>query len=463
MTAPHAKRRAVLIAWSAIADDPRVRRMGDALCARGWEVTGLGHAGARSAPPDWPILTTSPMPTRRTDLGALARAERVAGKAGAAILLPAELAARAARPRAGLWLRRIRLMLNTEERPLRHSVRIAADVCARFSAPRRTLLERRLVSFHRLAPQLAELEALAISQTGPALFIANDWWTLPAAARGADAVGGAVVYDSHELAGEEYAHDPIWREFQKPIIDAIEGEFIRRAAFVTSVSAGIAERLASHYALDAQTATLRNAPEYQATAFRPTGERVRALYHGILAEGRGLEAAIDSVASWREEFSLHIRGPASPADYADVLRRRAAAAGVADRVVFHEPVPVGDLVRAAAPFEIGLMALPGHSDQNRHALPNKLFEYLMAGLALAVTDLPEMARLVSETKAGVTIADATPAAIAAAINGLNRPALDVMRRRALEAAKTLNWENESPPVIAAYERIYDERARRAAA
>jgi hypothetical protein len=59
-----------------------------------------------------------------------------------------------------------------------------------------------------------------------------------------------------------------------------------------------------------------------------------------------------------------------------------------------------DLVREAAAFDVGLFALPRHSNHNRYALPNKFFEYSMAGLALCVSDLPEMGALVRRDQLG---------------------------------------------------------------
>lgn len=451
-------KRAHLISWSAIADDPRVRRMGDSLHAAGWTVVGVGHAGARSAPPPWRVVEVSvPKPLDPAQ-------ERVVGRAMAACLAPVEGALRLAKSPSAAYFANARLRLRTLPRPLTSTAvavalrigRAAADLT---EAPE----ERRLKRYWRLSPVTRGLKAAALGLESPALWIANDWWTLPAAAAGVAATGGVLVYDSHELATEEYAENPEWVRFRKPIVDAVEAHHIRSAALVSSVSPGITEHLRALYDLKVPTLTLRNTPAYQPIPFRPTGARVRVLYHGILSPGRGLEATIDSVALWRPELELALRGPSSPPDYVDGLRKRAMATGVANRVSFLDPVPMTELVTAAAPYDIGLMALPAHSLHNRHALPNKLFEYLMAGLALAVTDLPEMARLVGETKAGVLVADTSPEAIASALNPLTSARLDEMRRASLEAAKRLNWEAEAPPVLAAYDRLAATFAEPAAA
>ena len=108
------------------------------------------------------------------------------------------------------------------------------------------------------------------------------------------------------------------------------------------------------------------------------------------------------------------------------------------------------LVREAAQFDVGFFALPGHSRHNEFALPNKFFEYVMAGLALCTTDLPEMARLIREYDLGVTIAAVEPNAIAAAVNALDPDRIDRFKRNALRAARELCWERESERLVAAY-------------
>ena len=58
------------------------------------------------------------------------------------------------------------------------------------------------------------------------------------------------------------------------------------------------------------------------------------------------------------------------------------------------PVAPDALVAALAPYDIGLVIDRLDTDNTRLALPNKLFEYLMAGLAVAVPRAPAMAELV---------------------------------------------------------------------
>lgn len=156
------------------------------------------------------------------------------------------------------------------------------------------------------------------------------------------------------------------------------------------------------------------------------------------------------MAQWRPEFNLTIRGPTSE-DYRAELEKEIDRAGVRGRVTLAPAVPMIELVREAAEFDVGLFALPGHSKHNQFALPNKFFEYVMAGLALCVSDLPEMSALINQHKLGVLLDRSEPASIAAAINALTPVQIDAFKRNSLATARSLCWESERERMLVAYE------------
>lgn len=327
-------------------------------------------------------------------------------------------------------------------RKLRHACQTALD--PRHAQAAYWALDRRFAALRDLA-----------GQHKVDIWLANDWQMLPIARQLAEQQGVSFAYDTHELAVHEYAHRWLWSLFQRPLIAAVEREGIAKAVLVSCVSPGIADFLQSHYGLSKRPTVVRNMPSYEAHPLRSCCETIEVLYHGVVSPGRGLEVCIESVASWRPEYRLTIRGPAS-ASYRAELLRRAKDVGVEERIVFAPPVPMLGLVKEAARFDIGLFALPDHSRQNVLALPNKFFEYMMAGLALCVSDLPEMSALLRQHDLGRSIPAVTPAAVAAAINGFNRADVEHHKAKALEAARTLNWETEGGRYFAAVAEVLRE-------
>jgi hypothetical protein len=415
-----------LLSNSVIVDDPRIRRQGDAFALAGWQVWAIGLPGGRSGATDWPILDGSQA------------ASDTAPSAGSIPLSGFDRAQR-------LWKRALPHALHPVARPL---LGLAwRGVAASRSLRARSSLENALALYWKNR-QFVQIYERARS-IRPDIWLANDWNMLPVAARLAEETGTIFGYDSHEFATSEYEERASWRLLHKPMISLIEGHFIRKASCVSTVSSGISEALFALYELREKPLTIFNSPALDVAPLRPTKEPARVLYHGVVSPGRGLEASIESVPSWRDGRTLTIRGPAQP-EYRIHLEKLIAKHRLEERVTLAPPVAMLDLIKSAREFDIGLLALPSHSLHNSFALPNKFFEYAMAGLSLCMSELPEMARLIRQHDMGVTIAETTPKGIAAALNAFDIDAIDRCKRNALEAARLLSWDEVGKHLVDQY-------------
>lgn len=396
--ATRGKPRIGIVSVSAIPDDPRVRRQGDLFVANGWDVVAVGVGQGSSPLPLWPYLAAPARLSRQSS----------------GFLDPSKFAER---------LRRLFGIMG---------VYLKSEHASKL--------------FWQLAPEFADMYRIAAAQRAD-IWLANDWTALPIVERLAGEQGVPYVYDTHELALDEYQHNWRWRLFQRPIVAALEGRGIAKAASVSCVSSGIAAHLQLNYRLRERPLVIRNTPAYAAFPFREPGETIRVLYHGLVTPGRGLEDCIRSVRHWKAGYTFSIIGPGSK-EYLKHLNGIMAVESVSDRVELLPPVNMVDLVREASKFDIGLFALPGHSKQNEYVLPNKFFEYAMAGLALCVSDLPEMAELISQYQMGGLIKEVTPQTIADAINCFDRESIAACKKNSLKAAQTLNWEAEASRLLA---------------
>jgi len=93
---------------------------------------------------------------------------------------------------------------------------------------------------------------------------------------------------------------------------------------------------------------------------------------------------------------------------------------------------------------------------NRFCLPNKLFEYLMAGLAVVGSDLPELRKVIMGHNVGRVFNPEDPQDIARALNDLleDEEQLARMKRNALHAVRAVyNWQAESVKLLKAYESL----------
>lgn len=405
-------RTAWILSYTGVSNEPRVIRQARSLVRRGWRVVVAGYEGHSPLPPEWHFLKLD----RFVAPGALHhRAMRVAARfAGRTLYTRASSSPRAAQAGARLYYRGLTAWNE-------HHNRIVAAL--------------------RAHPELA-----------PDLVVAHDYHTCPPANEIAVLSGAAFVVDCHEYAREENSGDPAWMANGRHFASALQDDYLARADAVTTVGQGIADLLDSEQRLRRPVVTIRSLPFFEPQPFRPVSDKIGVLYHGAFGRGRGLLELVRSVHLWQPRFHLILRGSGEE-DVVDALRRAAAETGVADRVRIVPPVAFADIITAANASDIGYFAQPGVSNQQRLALPNKLFEYIMAGLALTVGDLPEMRRVVESYGLGQVVANLEPETIAGAINALEASAIDACKRASLVAARELNWEAEERIMLSLFDDV----------
>ena len=94
---------------------------------------------------------------------------------------------------------------------------------------------------------------------------------------------------------------------------------------------------------------------------------------------------------------------------------------VAERVLFLDPVPPDTLLETTASADIGVSLLEDTCLNHRYALPNKLFEYLMAGIPVLTSELPEMENVVLGSNVGRVVRPENPQEVAGALQENDRP------------------------------------------
>jgi glycosyltransferase involved in cell wall biosynthesis len=273
---------------------------------------------------------------------------------------------------------------------------------------------------------------------------------------GSRATGAKLVYDSHEYAVGVPYRKPAWGFF----VGALERALIRSCAAVITVSDGIAERLKTRYGLGDTPTVVRNLPDPAETDPDFEAPELReelgldpavplVLHLGAAALDRGCEALVRAMGEVPGADLLFL-GVDDPA-YAESLRRLALAEGLDRRVHLLPSVPVAQIRAHARQASVGVSLLEDTCENHRLALPNKVFEYLAAGIPVLAGDLPELRRTLGG-QAGVALVDAgDEAAIAAALQAaIEGP------RSALPSP--FEWSEEAKRLAATYAGLDRPRA-----
>jgi glycosyltransferase involved in cell wall biosynthesis len=135
------------------------------------------------------------------------------------------------------------------------------------------------------------------------------------------------------------------------------------------------------------------------------------------------------------------------------LRRLIESEGLTESVLLTPPVPREEVIANAASATIGLIPYEPVGLNNTYTTPNKLFDYMAAGLPVVASRLPELVRFVEGGSMGATFEPGDPTALAAAINGLLEDGgrYEAMKGRALMMSRRYTWELEAPKLLAIYD------------
>ncbi|HPE18546.1 MAG TPA: glycosyltransferase [Tenuifilaceae bacterium] len=270
------------------------------------------------------------------------------------------------------------------------------------------------------------------------ILLANDLDALLAARVACFLKGKPLVYDSHELFTE--VPELINRKFTRSVWLKLEKSLVPGLKFCTTVSEGVASELKKRYSVN--FTVIRNVPFYKEiskTDFTSDGKTI--IYQGALNIGRGLEKLIAAM-QLLPHCKLLIAGTG---DIEQKLKNLCHNLGLQDRVSFLGRIPHEELHLITCKATIGVSLEEDLGLSYHFALPNKLFDYIQAGLPVLVSNLPEMKSLVSKYSVGLIVdSNLNASALANQLEKMleNEKQLEQWHANAVVAAKELCWEKE---------------------
>jgi glycosyltransferase involved in cell wall biosynthesis len=234
--------------------------------------------------------------------------------------------------------------------------------------------------------------------------------------------------------------------FVNALARRVERRVLRGAAFLTTSSEAIGAAYASEHGV---------APEvfhntFPLPAAPPDFVRADPTRLGVywfsqtIGPGRGLEDAVTALGRAGASAELALRGRPQ-AGYLEALRGRAAHDAPRVTVVHHDPAAPDAMIDLARGFDVGL-ALEQMTPRNRSlCATNKAFTYILAGVAVAISDTPGQHALGLDLGRGAALVapgdvDALAGAFAAWLR--DPAALDCAKRSAWQAAvRRWHWEH----------------------
>lgn len=307
---------------------------------------------------------------------------------------------------------------------------------------------------------LHQLEyARTVIELAPDVIHAHDLYMLRSAAVAAAKTRSRLVYDAHELEADRIAET---RALLKSNVRAEEQRFAKQADAVITVSPRIADEMQRTLGI-APPVLICNAPPLDPM---PGGRTLRKDLHladdvplvlfvgKALAYHRGdhrMDLLIEAV-SLLPKAHLAVLGPTNDASR-EALHNAAASFGMAERFHILEPVPYQTVVAYIADADAGTIVMPPRTRNIDWALPNKFFEYALAGLPIVTFGNSQLIEIAPDFTTIEVVDEVTGSALS---EGIAR-ALDPDRRPDCDAIAHMRnaygWPAQAARLVGLYEEL----------
>src|SRR5579859_355692 len=314
--------------------------------------------------------------------------------------------------------------------------------------------------FFMIAVQTFIRSVLHLMRTKADVYHASELTALPATFLAAALRRKKLIFELYDLQFPvPLTHVGFWRY----VGASLYGLFLPHCAGVIVTSAYHGNEVKKRYKVP-EMALLRNVPSYRAIE---KTNRLREclgisshsriiLYQGNIQADRGLDQLVLAAQHLEPDSIIVIMGKGVgevPLQLEALITRE----GMGERVKLLPAVAYEDLLEWTASADLGLTLFsPHYSLSIRYTLPNKLFEYLMAGLPVLSMELEAIAEVLRTSQVGEVIDSLDPPQIAAGINRMlaDPAALAQLSRNALSLAREeFNWEKESLHLLRLYREI----------
>ncbi len=260
--------------------------------------------------------------------------------------------------------------------------------------------------------------------------------------------GGKVLYDSREIySALGTLHGSSVKQFA---ITNIEKYLVRKVEHFIVSGELDAEYLKQHFRTSKPFSVFLNVPPYRERldsskilqAYPNLKGKEILIYQGAVLDGRGIIPALNFISEF-DEYALVVIGDG---EFLARAKHFAHSKGLDDRAVFVGAVLYGELHDWTCSADYGINLIEPLSFSYKLALPNKMFEYIMAGVPQIISDLPAMRKIVENYGIGEIVEDLSSAkSIKNSIEKLkSKKAFYV--ENCLLAAKVFNYEAEEAKI-----------------
>ena len=263
--------------------------------------------------------------------------------------------------------------------------------------------------------------------------------------------GAKLIYDAHELETETNG----LKGLRKKLSKLVERSFIHQVDHIFVVSENIADWYSENYKILRPTVLFNSPYEkhlkknyYFRENFLLNKNQKVILYQGSLDPGRGIEKIISAFKKRvNDKVVIIFLG------YGSLENKILLSSKKHKNIFFHKAVPPSVLLKYTSSADIGIALIENTCLSYNFCMPNKLFEYVMVGLPVIVSNVKEMSDFVNRNKIGVTLKSNSAFLINDTIDELLSSNLTTFKKNCKKISLSYSWKNQEKKMMHVYEKL----------
>lgn len=268
------------------------------------------------------------------------------------------------------------------------------------------------------------------------------------------AKGKRVIFDSHEDFPADIMSKPYLGRMARLVISKLfalyEKRSCRKLNHIVSATPAIREKFQR---IGCESLDINNYPmlEELEELLPWDQDRAAVCYIGAMTAIRGVPELVDAMSQTTTPARLALAGSFTEAAAGEYCKKSQGWSSVDDHG-FVGREKVREIMSRSVAGVVTFLSAPNHVD----AQPNKMFEYMSAGIPVIGSNFPLWRSIIEGNKCGVCVDPADPMAVAAAIDYLfiHQAEAKTMGERGRAAVlERYNWDGEGKKLIGLYEKI----------
>lgn len=330
---------------------------------------------------------------------------------------------------------------------------------------RRGLVKKIFMPFHRYL-MFYEFEKRSVSLLKgkrSEIYHSHDLNTLRTASKLSSLHGSKLVYDSHELYLDRNRSKKAGL-LKRGVIKRFEKGLVRKCNVVITVNESIAEILERRYGIEGVSVVMNTPPMqfFSSTTgdydlrkiLNIRDEQKIAIYVGSIQYNRGIENLLRSL-QYLEEFHLVLMGYGDERLLQD-LDEIAEELNLTERYSKFGPVHPELVPQYTSSADIGVAPILNSCLSYYLCSPNKVFEYMHAGIPVVASDFPELKKVVLGEGIGDVFDPEDPEDIARSLMGIigNDESANKFKINSINSSRKYNWGIQSKNLQSIYAEMF---------